>query len=150
NASLPVSLSDFTASVTTGNAVLLAWRTMNETGNKGFYIERSSDGIHFGSIHMLAGAGTSEQVHNYQWTDEHPLIGTSFYRLSQEDTDGKNTYSAIRKIDINNSYRIVIAPNPVNSTLVIQHNLPAGNMQLQVTDMAGRVIMTKHSTLNTS
>lgn len=141
NASLPVGLINFTASLNNSRQVQLAWQTANETNNKGFYIEHGTDGKQFTTLHFLQGAGTSTQTHQYNWTDEYPSAGSNFYRLRQADIDNKITYSQVRRVDNMLQHRIVITPNLVTgNTLTIQHNLAPGKIQVQIADMNGSMV----------
>ncbi|GAB3197407.1 hypothetical protein ABID22_003444 [Pontibacter aydingkolensis] len=89
---MPVELKNFKAKLIS-NEVELNWETASEENNDHFVVERSSDGHLFEGIGLVNGAGTSNQVTSYTFTDEHPLNGTSYYRLRQVDTDGSHTYS---------------------------------------------------------
>lgn len=91
---LPVELAHFTA-ISKGAAVELQWRTASEDRNDYFLIERSADGQAFGEIGKANGKGTTALETAYTYIDEHPLVGTSYYRLKQVDEDGSHTYSSI-------------------------------------------------------
>lgn len=91
---LPVELISFTASPS-GKQVVVDWVTATERNNKFFLVERSSDGQHFEPIGMVNGAGDSQMVTRYSYTDERPLEGVSYYRLQQTDTDGTTSYSDV-------------------------------------------------------
>jgi hypothetical protein len=115
---LPVELTSFTASMTEFNTALLKWRTASETKNDRFEIERSQNGAEFTYVGHVKGAGTTTQAQNYTHTDELPLQGISYYRLKQVDLDGSFTYSAIRRIENNDSgtvrEKFVAFPNPID------------------------------------
>lgn len=116
---LPVSLLSFTAQKN-GNTVVLHWATASEQNNRGFEIQRSSDGINFNRIGWVDGAGNSSSLQNYSFTDAAPAKGKNFYRLNQVDIDNKSKLSAIRKIDFDNRFDITIYPNPATSLLNVQ------------------------------
>jgi hypothetical protein len=71
--------------------VNLNWITFSELNNDHFSIERSSDGVDFEKIANISGQGTSSQLSTYSWIDERPIMGTSYYRLSQTDYNGEKT-----------------------------------------------------------
>lgn len=89
---LPVSLVDFTAHAQPNDQVRCEWRTRVEVNNDKFIIERSQDGEVFEDLATLKGAGTSYQFNAYEWTDEDPFFGVSYYRLKQVDFDGQASY----------------------------------------------------------
>jgi hypothetical protein len=77
------------------NSMILNWATASETNNDFFIIERSDNSIDFYTIGMVNGAGNSNEVIEYNYSDNEPLYGTSFYRIKQTDFDGQYSYSAI-------------------------------------------------------
>lgn len=94
----PVELALFTASLVEGRVVLY-WRTESETNNRGFAVERSTDGQSgWQDIAFVDGAGTSTSPREYRFTDDDrdALRETRalFYRLRQVDLDGSVEYSA--------------------------------------------------------
>jgi hypothetical protein len=95
---LPITLASFDAKPDGRGDVVVAWSTSAELNNAFFSLERSSDGTAFEEINMQEGAGTSTTFHAYQFTDETPLAGTSYYRLKQVDFGGAYTYSQIRVV----------------------------------------------------
>jgi hypothetical protein len=102
--------------------VLLAWGTAREQNNKGFDIERSSDGVAWQRIGFKESAipgGNSEQPLDYRFTDEHPLPGINFYRLKQIDFDGRYMYSRVNKVTMYEPERWLLSPNPVKDNLTI-------------------------------
>ncbi len=115
---VPVSLKDFTAKWLKNDAQL-AWQTATESNNKGFDIEKSSDGMSFSPIGFVKGAGNAVEVKNYAFVDNN-CISTSYYRLKQLDFDGKFTYSPIVSLQIKDGksgYKIY--PNPMSTSSVL-------------------------------
>ncbi|MBO9637431.1 MAG: T9SS type A sorting domain-containing protein [Siphonobacter aquaeclarae] len=118
---LPVSLTRFSATATDNKTVVLNWETANERNNRRFILERSLDLVTFsmlGSVEDVAGTSTS--VRKYSFTDQAAVPGTSYYRLIQEDVDGKRTaYKPVSVVIRGDGY--VIAPNPVTSRQFTVH-----------------------------
>lgn len=139
---LPVKLSFFTVKLSKGK-VETQWRTEQEIDNKQFEIERSVNGVSFSPITVIAGKGTISTSSDYTFTDEAPLKGISFYRLKQEDIDGKATYSAIKRIDnrlpgieINS-----IFPNPVHDLVNLSINVDHSMLlTAKIYDAAGQQV----------
>lgn len=139
---LPVSLTQFTAQKNAAQ-VLLKWTTANEQDNKGFAVERSSDGRNFGSIGYVqaTGNGNSNVSQEYNFTDANPLPGKNFYRLQQQDVDGSVAYSMVRQINFNKSFAVVLYPNPVGTMLMIDlQNTQPQQLYITLTDLQGRMI----------
>ena len=115
---LPIELLNFNARPN-GNKVDLSWSTASEANNDFFTIERSSDGVNFDFVANVHGAGNSSSVLNYSATDNSPLGGISYYRLSQTDFNGKLTYASLAEVEFigNSNFSFNVYPNPNDGTL---------------------------------
>jgi hypothetical protein len=89
---LPIQLTAFNVSCNNGEANI-TWTTQTETNNDYFTVERSIDGINYETVTTVKGAGNSSSPITYTAIDAQPLPGTSYYRLSQTDFDGKTTHN---------------------------------------------------------
>lgn len=149
---LPVTITSFSAAQK-NNAVQLNWSTVNEINNDYFSIERSSDNKNFtgiGTVYSQQAAGDGQQ--QYSFTDDHPLTGTSYYRLKQVDKDGKFTYSKIIPASFiiqNSSFKIIIKPNPSkDGKFTVDLGTARNNINLRITDNTGREVY--HQTMSSS
>lgn len=116
NASVPVELVSFKASVSK-NSALLNWVTESETNNYGFDIERSQDDVDFTKIDFVAGHGTVTEAKLYQYSDAGLQPGHYYYRLKQVDLDGSFEYSPTLEISIGVPDKFTLNqnyPNPFN------------------------------------
>ncbi|ALD20590.1 hypothetical protein AM218_04340 [Hymenobacter sp. DG25A] len=139
---LPVQLANFTAKLN-NKRVDLNWVTASEKNSKAFEVERSADGINFQKLQSVAGQGNTTTRHEYASVDAQPLVGVSYYRLKQVDTDGKFAYSGVVTVNNVGNGGVAMYPNPVRDQLMIQ--LP-GNTKgavVTVSDLTGRVQFTK-------
>jgi len=129
SSTLPVSIKYFNVSVDNGH-VVLDWITGSEQNNSGFIVENSADGIHFNQVVFVgtkAVNGNSSSNLSYEFTDNNPLAGTSYYRIQQKNTDGSVSYtSGIAKVETGKTGSVMLYPNPVTSTLYISGNVTAG------------------------
>ena len=151
---LPVSLSDFTG-IRIDKTNRLSWKTLNESNNAGFDIERSADGRNFSSLGFIASkapGGNSTYVLEYRFDDIQSLSGSNYYRLKQNDKDGKYNYSPVVllkgvkpvSLTLSNVY-----PNPaVNKITAAIESPVTGKVTMLITDMAGKVIGQKVAVLN--
>ena len=149
NPILPVSLTKFEGE-TIKNVHYLNWETKTENDNRGFDLERSADSRNFSSIGFVntkAINGNSNSSLAYNFIDAKPLAGISYYRLKQVDNNGRYTYSKVLMLqtlvgeDLQFS---MVYPNPVNSQLNMAVMAPKANrINLQIVDVAGRVISTQ-------
>ncbi len=100
-------------------------------------MQRSTNGIHFTNLGFVAARGNGTGSH-YSFTDQVPVSGRNFYRLLQEDKDGKTSLSKVRQVNFEGQV-LRIYPNPVQKagTLTLQAaNQP---LRLRLTDVHGRV-----------
>ena len=138
---LPVELLSFTATpISEENKVLLHWSTASEKNNDYFVVERSKDGIEFRPIGRIKGAGKSNAIIDYKFTDEAPLTGVSYYRVKQIDYDGTFKYTGIRAVQLNNNSNFVVYPNPVKDHLTIQLGGSHPSMELMVYNVQGQQV----------
>ncbi|MDF1676087.1 MAG: T9SS type A sorting domain-containing protein [Vicingaceae bacterium] len=137
---LPIELLSFTGEAIEETNVL-NWTTTSEINNDFFIIEASIDAENFSSIGTIAGAGNSNEVLNYQFTDNNPKNKTMYYRLKQVDFDGKWENSEIVAIERVSLGTINIFPNPVNNMLHINfNNNDDTDYTIFVTNILGEVI----------
>lgn len=143
SASLPIELLSFTAKMN-DKEVELTWQTTTETNNYYFVVQRSLDGVNWISIDSVNGAGTTNSVSNYSYTDDVPLFGVSYYRLKQVDFDQKYSYSNIAVVDFDGFEIIDLFPNPSegNLNLSIKSSL-VETVYLTVYNAIGQIITTQ-------
>jgi hypothetical protein len=144
---LPIELVSFSCSNISRNVNELSWVTASESNNDYFAIERSSDGVNFEQIGKQAGAGNSVTTLNYNYKDQNPIKGISYYRLKQVDFGGKTTYSQICSVTNYGDGGVSFYPNPVRNTLTVDYNYtekPKANT-ITVTDVAGKLVQVSSS-----
>jgi hypothetical protein len=145
-APLPITLLTFNAiwANERQSAALVNWSTASEQDNDFFVVERSADGQNWQALGEVEGAGNSIHTNNYQFTDEQPLSGVSYYRLRQVDFDGTTAYTHIvsLKREINGA-SIVVYPNPASNQFQIAfEGFESPSANINIFDNAGRVITT--------
>jgi hypothetical protein len=114
-------LVSFTATPTLQGAALLRWVTAKELNNKGFGIERTlGTNDTWKEVGYLATTNTPNGK-SYEYTDKSlitaPASTQAYYRLRQEDLDGKVTYSpvaAVARQAALASTGIVLSPVPLD------------------------------------
>jgi len=119
-APLPVGMKYFDINYA-NKMVSLNWGTYFEVNNEGFEIQRSSDFDSWEPIGFVNGNNNSKSTENFNFLDEAPLSGKSFYRLKQMDFDGRFSFSEIRKAFVK-SKSITINPNPTEGNLSISNS----------------------------
>ena len=89
---LPVEWLSFNALIK-GKSVKLNWQTAAEINNNYFSVLRSHNGLDFYPIAHIQGAGYSNEVLSYSYTDNMPYEGLNYYKIRQTDFDGTEDYS---------------------------------------------------------
>ena len=99
---LPVDWINFEA-IRKETAVVLTWQTASERNNNYFEVQRSTDfsGDQWQTIGQVNGAGNSNALHSYTWSDAYPSMGINYYRILQVDIDGHSSSTAIRAVEMN-------------------------------------------------
>jgi Secretion system C-terminal sorting domain len=145
---LPIVLADISA-YKKGASNILKWTTASEINNKGFHIERSSDASTWETIGFVKGAGDSQAKLNYSFTDNAPL-SISYYRLRQEDNDGRTTNSSVVSVSQNGKLNVKIAPNPAKDVVNISLDKESEKNFVTVYDVVGRSVATAQFSGNQS
>lgn len=95
---LGISLCAFSATVSE-DRIRLHWATLQENDNKLFMIERSNNAIDFVLIDTLSGKGTTSQRNDYCLYDKNPVVGISYYRITQVDNSSCESKSDIVSVE---------------------------------------------------
>jgi len=150
---LPVSLTAFDAR-RMGADVAVTWDTALEKNSRGFDVQVSTNGRDFRTLAFVASATpNSELPQSYRYLDTTPdKVGTRYYRLRQLDLDGKETFFAPRSVNFSGKAsadaKLAAYPNPFVGELSLTMDVAtAGNGQLRLMDITGRVISTQVVTL---
>jgi hypothetical protein len=140
---LPVGLTAFRAE-RQGCDALLTWTTASEHNNRGFGIEVSTDGKDFQPLgFVLAENGTGSNRQNYRFVDATKgKTGLRYYRLRQEDLDGKATYFAPQIVVFeHNTVSLTAYPSQFGPELFVALTSPvATTAHLRLLDSTGREV----------
>jgi len=142
-AALPVSMKAFTAT-RSKQTVGIKFETLSESNNKGFYVQRNTNGTweNIAFIFSKADNGNSGTPISYEYNDMNPIKGVSQYRLQQVDIDLRFRYSEIRMVrGEEQPAKHLLFPNPSNDGKInIVFDLKSGTRNVLVSDMSGRVV----------
>jgi hypothetical protein len=105
---LPVTLTSFTATMQ-NKMVYLNWKTSSEDNIDNYKVERSADGRNFNSITSIPGLNIPGASYNY--TDNDPLSGVSYYRLNIQGMSGYQKYSQVVAVKYNQANLVWLFPN---------------------------------------
>ena len=133
---LPVTLTSFNANTDGLNNTKLVWNTSNESGIVSYVIEKSTDGRTFSDI----GSVQATQQSTYSFTDNQASTDYTYYRLKMVEQDGSFKYSFIVSLKSKLSLNISLSPNPVRSTLLIQHPKVGTEAHIEIVNTSGQLI----------
>lgn len=141
---LPVTISSFTGKAVDAS-VQLSWTTANELNNNRFLVQRSANGTDFVTIGEVKGAGTSYTTKHYQYTDNNPINGANFYRLVQEDFDGRTSTSGTIRVTFSNNTaaQLEVYPNPIarSGQVTLKLANAAGSYKATLLSITGNVVL---------
>jgi hypothetical protein len=146
-ASLPITVSQFTAEKINERSARLFWETTSEVNSDYFIIQRSTDTENWESLGRVDAIGTPTSTQSYEFIDN--TIPTTlrsednifFYRLAMVDLDEQYELSAIRTLSFEGTSGIInIYPNPTAQNLIVDLTSVEGNSKIQLIDIQGRLI----------
>ncbi len=145
---LPVELVFFRAVLKDGR-VVTSWQTASEINNDYFEVQRSGDGENWEVLGRVNGAGDSDEILDYSFTDSSPYSGISYYRIEQFDYDGAsevfNTV-AISNTTFGEALSLTLKPNPTTSG-EINFEVSSGDdrtpIVVTMVDLSGKVAFQK-------
>ena len=114
SSTLPIDLISFDAKYN-NHQTIINWTTATEINNQYFEIQRSTDNENFETIATINGAGNSNQIIDYTYTDYYSSKTAVYYKLKQVDFDGKFEFSNTISVSKLHSNNTKIFPNPVSS-----------------------------------
>jgi len=137
---LPVTLVNYHATLQNTGVVKLQWQTASETDNKEFIISRSVDGQKFNAVGNIVSFGNTTSGSNYIFYDRKPVNGINYYRLEQQDFNGKITDLGVRSVNVSlTDNQVEIYPNPTQD--IVNVVFVAGLYhQLQLIDSSGKIL----------
>lgn len=138
--SLPATLTSFSIE-SSGEHVILTWTTIDEINCDYYLIQRSRDQGFWFDVSTVDAAGNSNNPVDYDFTDNEPLPGSSFYRLVQVDSNGESEVLAVDKIDIVVIADIEIYPNPSDTEVFLEIDGGTNGVEVIVKDLAGNEIL---------
>jgi Secretion system C-terminal sorting domain len=124
---LPIELISFEAK-RIEDQVEIIWTSSVEINNDYYTLERSVDGIHFNELATIEGAGNSNTLKSYMYTDEEAIHNTLYYRLKQTDYNGATEY--LKTIVVAANYQFNVYPNPNNGNFQIELETDATNVMV--------------------
>ncbi|MEI7595531.1 MAG: choice-of-anchor J domain-containing protein [Bacteroidota bacterium] len=147
--SLPTELLSFNVQCAS-EGVVVNWTTASETNNDFFTIEKSYDGLNFSPISKVNGAGNSNSLLTYSYTDISAYNENSYYRLKQTDMNGQFVEYNPQSIICNSNnieFDIVNISNDQNTdqvALLYNYPLNGKNIYLKIYDANAQLLLSEN------
>lgn len=141
---LPVTLTQFNAEINK-DKIDLTWKTESELNSDYFRIQKSNDGFNFKDIGIVQGAGASNILVSYLFSDLEPIEGNNFYRLIIVDLNGSENFSDIVLVNFSD-LTPVISPNPCSQYFYIDGF--DGIYDITIFDVEGKLVFSKFNIIN--
>jgi hypothetical protein len=123
--------------------VLLQWSTASETNVNDFSIERSNDGKDWNTRGTVLSKNNNA-TNQYSYTDYSPSSGINYYRIRQNDNDGKYSYSKIETVNISEETKPfkLVSNRVVSKALQIEVN-STSNQTISLISNDGKIVWRK-------
>jgi hypothetical protein len=126
-------VSDLTYSIRQSNRLTLAWKLSSSRVPEYFAVERSANGRAFEVVAVISRVTKQLQ---YEWTDDSPVGGRSYYRLRYGFTDSGEYFSRTAACMVAADLSFKFYPNPVDQILIVRSEMP---VDVQISDPSGKV-----------
>lgn len=123
--------------------VLVEWEVQQTDGEK-YVIERSIDGMTFNPVGEEKATTNEHAVYN--WIDDQPESGVSYYRIRMIAKNGNNKVSTTVKVIISPDHpSLSVIPNPIQNGVMNlwMKDLDKGLYQLRMFNPDGKLIMAR-------
>lgn len=140
-APLPVVWNHVEAAQEEGRVVKLSWSCMSQLNNDYFTIERYNPELHYWlDVGTVDGAGNSNVITNYEFYDQDPVNGLSYYRIKQTDFNGATSYSKAVAVNVETD-NIVFYPMPFYDEFTLFTGLNSSvDASIQIYNASGQLI----------
>jgi len=141
---LPLQYADLTLVNKQESGIQLLWKTINESNNKEFEIERKYDNSDNWLVigkSMASGNTTGETIYKF-FDNTYAYRPRIYYRVKAVDNDGKFVYTNTKSINLSNVLDLKISgfPNPVQHIYHLSFNAPSdAPLQIEIIDLSGKV-----------
>lgn len=128
---------------TAGTLNMVEWTNLSEAGVQTYTVEKSTDGVQYTQMNIVAARGNASARESYSQADLQPAAQT-YYRIKATELSGEISYSPVVKVISGDAgaETFSIYPNPVQGKqFTLQYKgLPRENIRLQLFSNTGQVV----------
>ena len=146
---LPFSILSFQAKRIDNELVRLFWQTVQELGDQGFELEKSTDGLHFIRIAIIESKSKQGLVKTYEYEDKSTKYD-AYYRLKKHHPNGSLTLSQVLFVPGSEQPAFLVYPNPFKNSLDIllnSHNANKDILSFIILNERGNQVLNFRGTL---
>lgn len=137
---VPLKLLGFRAE-TQQRQVRLSWETEAENEVRDFEVERSTEGVYFSKIGVVAASNRSGRQ-TYGYTDPFlPESGSFVYRLKIRNADGSYCYSAMQRVTLQKGSGLKMVPSFFSTQATLLHEKAGRGALIEIYTADGRRVM---------
>ena len=137
---LPLSWGSFNTQCI-NNSTKISWQTFHESNTRSFTVQHTNDGTNWNDLTTLPAAGNSSSTLYYTYTHLQSNSNTNYYRIIEQDIDGRKTYSPVLKNDCGGKEIFFVYPNPAHNNLWVSlQTEKRGMVTLQMFDSKGALV----------
>lgn len=115
------------------------WITAAEQNCKDYQVQKSSDGVNWYNLLATVPAKNTSGPNTYRLTDPETPLPVSWYRIKQNDLDGRSSYSIALVVRLGAERIVQVYPNPFTTQLTVSVNNSKLQM-VQVHNAAGVMV----------
>ncbi|MEO8770784.1 MAG: LamG-like jellyroll fold domain-containing protein [Ferruginibacter sp.] len=146
NIIVPVTLTDFKASVINNKKIALTWNTQDELNISNYFVQRSTSGYEPDFItlgNVVSKSNSHSNSYNFIDNTAKPNI-LYYYKLLINDNDGSKKSSSTRTARIvNKDFYTLVYPNPTSGIIKVIINNAVSDVNISVTNELGQIVTTK-------
>lgn len=117
---LAIQTLSFDARVEEDARVKLTWSVNEEADFLGYSVERSANSFDWETLTLIPSSG-KDGIYNYNFIDNDPYSGASYYRLRLNEKTGPVSYSSVKSVRIRDREpSITLFPNPAVDNIKVK------------------------------
>ncbi len=140
NGTLPVTWLGIQAQWTNSSEAKVSWQIAQQLNVKDYTVQHSEDGSIFTNLCTVS----SSPATSYNCIVQAGKNTKNYYRVMQQDIDGRIAYSKIVLLQSSTKPLLVAYPNPAKNKLYLD-GLPPGYYSIEIADANGKIIQKQNA-----